>query len=103
MFKFSSFINEATQKISDVLTASLRKEIKSKGGKVYQIGGAVRDELIGKVSKDLDLLVTGIETDELQDLLSQHGKVDAVGKSFGILKFQPTGPVSYTHLRAHET
>ena len=91
MFKFSSFINEATQKISDVLTASLRKEIKSKGGKVYQIGGAVRDELIGKISKDLDLLVTGIETDELQDLLSQHGKVDAVGKSFGILKFQPTG------------
>ena len=88
MFKFSSFINEATQKISDVLTASLRKEIKSKGGKVYQIGGAVRDELIGKVSKDLDLLVTGIETDELQDLLSQHGKVDAVGKSFGILKYE---------------
>ena len=91
MFKFLSFINEATQKINDVLTASLRKDIKSKGGKVYQIGGAVRDELIGKVSKDLDLLVTGIETDELQDLLSQHGKVDAVGKSFGILKFQPTG------------
>ena len=91
MFNFSSFIDEATQKITDVLSDSLRKEIKSKEGKVYQIGGAVRDELIGKVSKDLDLLVTGIETDELQDLLSQHGKVDAVGKSFGILKFQPTG------------
>mgnify|MGYP001295421120 CR=1 FL=1 len=65
--------------------------IKKRNGKVYQIGGAVRDELIGKISKDLDLLVTGIETDDLQDLLSQHGKVDAVGKSFGILKFQPTG------------
>lgn len=91
MFKFSSFLSETAQKINTVLTPALRSEIKKRNGKVYQIGGAVRDELIGKISKDLDLLVTGIETDELQSILSKHGKVDAVGKSFGILKFQPTG------------
>jgi len=91
MFKFSAFLNESSQQINTALSTSLRKELKSNGGKVYQIGGAVRDELIGKVSKDLDILITGIETDELQTLLSKHGKVDAVGKSFGVLKFQPTG------------
>lgn len=91
MIKFSSFLTETAQKINTVLSTALRSEIKQRNGKVYQIGGAVRDELIGKVSKDLDLLVTGIETDELQDILSNHGKVDAVGKSFGILKFQPKG------------
>ena len=91
MIKFSSFLSETAQKINTVLTPALRSEIKKRNGKVYQIGGAVRDELIGKVSKDLDLLVTGIETDELQSILSKHGKVDAVGKSFGILKFQPIG------------
>lgn len=91
MIKFSSFLTETAQKINTVLTPALRSEIKKRNGKVYQIGGAVRDELIGKISKDLDLLVTGIETDELQDILSNHGKVDAVGKSFGILKFQPKG------------
>ena len=91
MFKFSTFFNESSQQINTALSTSLRKELKSNGGKIYQIGGAVRDELIGKVSKDLDILITGIETDELQNLLSKHGKVDAVGKSFGVLKFQPTG------------
>ena len=32
----------------------------------YLVGGAVRDTLIGKVSKDLDILVTGIDMDDLQ-------------------------------------
>ena len=91
MIKFTSFLTESAQKIANVLSPVLRSEIKKQNGKVYQIGGAVRDELIGKVSKDLDLLVTGIETDELETILSRHGRVDAVGKSFGILKFQPTG------------
>ena len=88
---FHNFLKENTTNIDNALSRSLRNEIKKRNGKVYQIGGAVRDELIGKVSKDLDLLVTGLGTDELENLLSKHGKVDAVGKSFGILKFLPFG------------
>ena len=88
---FHNFLKENTTNIDNALSRSLRNEIKKRNGKVYQIGGAVRDELIGKVSKDLDLLVTGLGTDELENLLSKHGKVDSVGKSFGILKFLPFG------------
>ncbi len=62
------------------------------GGKVYQVGGVVRDTLLGLTEhKDHDYLVTGLPLDELQELLSGLGHVDLVGKSFGVLKFKPHG------------
>jgi tRNA nucleotidyltransferase (CCA-adding enzyme) len=58
-------------------------------GKIYEVGGAVRDKyLFGKnISKDHDYLVTGIPFDELSKKLKKHGKVDLVGRSFGVIKF----------------
>ena len=87
MRKFKSFIIESN--ITQALKPDLKSAKKSAGGKIYQVGGAVRDEILGKISKDLDLLVVGIELDDLSSILSKFGRVDAVGKSFGILKFQP--------------
>lgn len=68
-----------------------KNEIYKMGGKIYSVGGAVRDEFLGKKSKDLDILITGIPMDKLSQIMSNYGKVDAVGKSFGILKFKPEG------------
>ena len=61
------------------------------GDQIYLVGGAVRDMLLDKPVKDYDLLVTGLPLDDLETILSGYGKVDAVGKSFGILKFRPIG------------
>jgi tRNA nucleotidyltransferase (CCA-adding enzyme) len=60
-------------------------------GKIYEVGGAVRDKYISPVlpDKDKDYLVTGIPLDDLCDLLSNFGRVDLVGKSFGVIKFLP--------------
>ncbi|MCK4224917.1 MAG: HDIG domain-containing protein [candidate division Zixibacteria bacterium] len=60
-------------------------------GKVYEVGGAVRDKYISPIlpDKDKDYLITGIPLDELCSLLSGFGKVDLVGKSFGVIKFLP--------------
>jgi len=69
----------------------VHKAIKRIGGKLYQIGGVVRDEMIGKVSKDLDLLVVGVDLKRLAMALEHLGKVNLVGKSFGVIKFTPTG------------
>ena len=60
-------------------------------GKIYEVGGAVRDKYISAIlpDKDKDYLVTGIPMDDLCSLLAKFGKVDLVGKSFGVIKFLP--------------
>jgi tRNA nucleotidyltransferase (CCA-adding enzyme) len=60
-------------------------------GSIYEVGGAVRDKYISPIlpDKDKDYLVTGIPMDDLCSLLAKFGKVDLVGKSFGVIKFLP--------------
>ena len=50
------------------------------------VGGWVRDRLLGRASKDLDLEVFGVAADALPDLLSAFGRVEAVGQSFPVYK-----------------
>ncbi len=64
------------------------KDIEKAKGNLYAVGGAVRDELLKIKSKDLDLLVTGIPQPNLVEILNKYGKVDEVGKSFGVIKFK---------------
>lgn len=68
-----------------------KDDINSIGGKIYSVGGVVRDEFLGKESKDLDILISGVSLDNLENILKKYGKVDLVGKSFGIIKFKPIG------------
>ncbi|PWB75838.1 polynucleotide adenylyltransferase [candidate division GN15 bacterium] len=58
-------------------------------GRIYEVGGVVRDRFLTQdaPAKDRDYLVTGIHYDELTAILRQFGKVDLVGKSFGVIKF----------------
>ena len=60
----------------------------SKKGRVYLVGGIVRDMVMyQKVDyHDVDVEIYDLEIDEIIDILSQYGKVNEVGKSFGILK-----------------
>ena len=64
-----------------------KQDVEQAGGKLYSVGGAVRDTILGKASKDLDILITGIPMEQLEQILSKYGRVDSVGKSFGIIKF----------------
>lgn len=75
----------------DVKKLQFYNDIIQSGGKIYQVGGAVRDLYLGKQSKDLDIVISGIPADKLQALLGKYGKVDMVGASFGIIKFTPPG------------
>ena len=87
--RFSQFLKEDALELA--LPTDVRSAIIDKGGKIYQVGGAVRDEMLGKVSKDLDLLIVGIELKDLATLLTRFGKTNLVGKAFGIIKFVPDG------------
>lgn len=55
-------------------------------GRAILVGGAVRDLLLGRTTKDLDIEVHGISLEKLQEILSHFGPVSLVGKSFGVLR-----------------
>lgn len=64
----------------------LSEEIKNSGGQALLAGGSVRDFYFGKIPKDFDLEVYGLEARLLENILVKFGKVNDVGKTFGILK-----------------
>ena len=61
------------------------------GRDVYAVGGFVRDLLRAHPSPDVDLLVARRPLDDIVARLERHGRVDLVGKSFGIIKFTVKG------------
>jgi len=87
--KFRQYLTEEALDLA--LPTDVRSAIVNAGGKIYQVGGAVRDEMLGKVSKDLDLLVVGVDLKALARVLKGFGKTNLVGKAFGIIKFKPEG------------
>ena len=82
-------MNEATTMTLDALP--FKSELEGLGGKIFSVGGAVRDKFLGKDSKDLDILVTGIPEETLINRLQKYGKAGKHGKAFGVIKFKPTG------------
>ena len=59
--------------------------IKQNGGNLYLVGGAVRDELIGKQIYDRDYCVTGISKEKFK-LLFPNAKI--IGKSFEVFEME---------------
>lgn len=62
--------------------------IEKQGGQAYFVGGSVRDKLLGNNNHDLDIEVYNLELDRLIGILSNFGRVDIFGKSFGIIKLK---------------
>jgi tRNA nucleotidyltransferase/poly(A) polymerase len=61
------------------------------GADVYAVGGFVRDILRGRPSEEVDLLVARRPLEDIVRILEPRGKVDLVGKSFGVIKFTRAG------------
>lgn len=65
----------------------LLKKLSEQGAKTYYVGGCVRDELLGKENKDIDIEIHHITEDEFISVAQELGiKIDFVGKSFGVYK-----------------
>jgi tRNA nucleotidyltransferase (CCA-adding enzyme) len=69
-----------------VLAEEIAREAAVLGGRALIVGGWVRDLLLGRTSKDIDLEVFGILPDQLRALLTRFGPVNAVGESFTVYK-----------------
>ena len=67
------------------------EKIAERGGRAYIAGGSVRDEIIGTPSKDYDIEVHGIETDDITATAETFGETKEIGKDFCVLQMQIDG------------
>lgn len=68
---------------------TLAERVAERGGRAWLVGGGVRDHLTGAPVKDWDIEVFGLDAEVLLRLLKRLGKVNAVGRSFGVFKLRP--------------
>lgn len=57
------------------------EKVKENGGKIYQVGGSVRDEILGIQNNDEDYCVTGLEEKEFENIFPNALKL---GKDFKV-------------------
>ena len=62
----------------------IAQRVAQQGGRVYYVGGLVRDRLLGRESKDVDIEVHGVTAQALEDILDSLGQRTQIGASFGI-------------------
>jgi tRNA nucleotidyltransferase (CCA-adding enzyme) len=68
------------------MALAIARAVREAGGRALFVGGWVRDRLLGRESKDLDLEVYGLPADRLKALLERFGPVNTVGESFTVYK-----------------
>lgn len=79
------------------LIRKIAEQIDAEGGRAFFVGGYVRDHLRGSKAADLDIEVYGLKLAALESLLKNHGKVHAIGRSFGILQLvSPSGVAEFS-------
>ncbi len=62
----------------------IAEEVKKIGGRTFFVGGCVRDQLLGRDNKDLDIEIHGVQPAILEEILDQLGGRISIGESFGI-------------------
>jgi len=65
---------------------AIARAVHDAGGRALIVGGWVRDRLMGRETKDVDVEVYRIPASELRGLLERLGRVEAVGESFQVYK-----------------
>jgi len=60
--------------------------VRDAGGRALIVGGWVRDRLLNRDSKDIDIEVFGVAADRLRAVLEAIGRVETVGESFQVYK-----------------
>ena len=70
------------------MAIKIAKQVSKNGGQTFLVGGCVRDEILGKEIKDVDIEVHNIEVEKLLEILSSLGEVKKIGASFGVFNLK---------------
>ena len=62
--------------------------IRRAGGRTWLVGGCLRDLVLGRQPRDLDIEISGLPPGQLHALLTEQFSVQFVGKAFGVFKLQ---------------
>lgn len=71
------------------LALAVAHAARMRGGRALVVGGFVRDRLLERPSKDLDLEVFGVPEADLAAMLGALGRVEPVGRAFPVYKLGP--------------
>jgi tRNA nucleotidyltransferase (CCA-adding enzyme) len=71
------------------LALAVAHAARDRGGRALVVGGFVRDRLLGRASKDLDVEVFGVAEADLRPMLEAIGRVEPVGRAFPVFKLGP--------------
>lgn len=63
---------------------SIARAVAERGGHTFYVGGFVRDRLLGKANKDVDIEVHGVTPAQLEEILSALGECVKMGANFGV-------------------
>jgi tRNA nucleotidyltransferase (CCA-adding enzyme) len=66
----------------------IAERVKAEGGRALIVGGWVRDTLLNRPNKDVDVEVYRIPASRLREILEQIGRVNTVGESFTVYKVE---------------
>ncbi|MFP4616047.1 MAG: CCA tRNA nucleotidyltransferase [Thiohalospira sp.] len=66
------------------LIGGLADAVHAAGGRALEAGGAVRDRLLGRPPRDVDLEVYGLEPPDLEAVIARFGSVRRVGARQGV-------------------
>lgn len=66
------------------MARSIARAVAEKGGRTFYVGGFVRDRLLGRENKDVDIEVHGVTPAQLEEILSALGECVKMGANFGV-------------------
>lgn len=66
------------------MAREIARLVADRGGRCFFVGGCVRDDLMGRPTKDLDMEVHGIAPAQLEEILDALGQRISIGEGFGI-------------------
>jgi tRNA nucleotidyltransferase/poly(A) polymerase len=82
---------EQKMTFKQLIETQVFSNIQNAGGEIFFVGGCVRDVMLNRCSKDIDIIVRLLPFEQLQSILRKTGNCELVGESFGVIKYREPG------------